>query len=67
MWYNEDEFYVYDSFYNRDPNKKYTRDDNGDDLPGNRSITNEALLERWSIGGMFGFYNYYGIVIGQYE
>jgi hypothetical protein len=47
LGYNENEFYVYDSFYNRDPSKEFTDDDNGV-LPGNRSISNDTLLERWS-------------------
>jgi uncharacterized protein YvpB len=47
LGYDEDEFYVYDSFYNRDPSKQFTDDDNGI-LPGNRSISNTVLLERWS-------------------
>lgn len=64
LGYNEDEFYIYDSFYNRDPSKKFTDDDNGM-LPGNRSISNDTLLERWSQWWMYGIYNYYAMVVGK--
>lgn len=62
LWYNENEFYVYDSFYNRDPSKQFTDDDNGI-LPGNRSLSNTVLLEKWSQWWMYGIYNYYAIVV----
>ncbi len=64
LGYDEDEFYVYDSFYNRDPSKQFTDDDNGI-LPGNRSISNTVLLERWSHWWMHGVYNYYAMVVGK--
>lgn len=66
LGYNEDEFYVYDSFYNRDPSKQFTDDDNGA-YPGNRSISNDTLLERWSQWWMYGIYNYYAMVISKHK
>lgn len=65
LGYNEHEFYVYDSFYNRDPGKQFTDDGNGL-LPGNRSLWNEVLLKKWSQWWMYGMYNYYAVVVSKH-
>lgn len=50
---SEDEFYIYDSLFDKDAN---------DDLPGNRNFTSEELLNFWRDGGMYGLYEWYAIV-----
>lgn len=57
---SKDEFYIYDSFHDKEK-EGYTKDDNGD-LPGNRTFTSKELLDFWRGGGMYGFYNWYAIV-----
>lgn len=50
---SENEFYIYDSLFDKDAN---------DDLPGNRNFTSEELLNFWRDGGMYGLYEWYAIV-----
>lgn len=56
----KDEFYLYDSFYDKGE-EGFTIDSNGE-LPGNRNYTYEQLLDFWRGGGMYGFFNWYAIV-----
>ena len=49
----QDEFYLYDSLYQKDEN---------DGFPGNRVLSNGELLDFWGGGGMYGFYEWYAIV-----
>lgn len=57
---NQDEFYFYDSWYNK-ADLGLTEDDNGD-LPGNRTLNTAELLDFWNKGGVLGFYKWYAIV-----
>jgi hypothetical protein len=59
----KDEFYVYDSNFDKGE-KGFTIDDN-DSLPGNRNFTSEELLNFWRSGGMYGLYNWYAIVASK--
>jgi hypothetical protein len=56
----EKTFYVYDSFFDKGEDG-LTKDANGD-LPGNRNLSFEELLNFWRGGGMYGLYNWYAIV-----
>lgn len=56
----KDEFYVYDSLFEKGE-EGFTIDEN-DSLPGNRNFTSEELLNFWRGGGMYGLYNWYAIV-----
>lgn len=58
----KDEFYFYDSFFDKDESKSgHTIDTNGD-APGNRIYSSKELLEFWRGGGMYGLYEWYAIV-----
>lgn len=57
---SKDEFYIYDSFYNK-AEEGLTIDNNGD-LPGNRNYSSKELLNFWRGGGMYGLYEWYIIV-----
>ena len=61
----KNEFYVYDSFFDKGE-KDLTIDENND-LPGNRTFTSNELLTFWSNGGMYGLYNWYTIVASYLE
>ncbi len=61
----QDEFYVYDSFYNKGEGN-LTKDGN-DNFPGNRNFTSQELLNFWRKGGMYGFYRWYIIVAENNE
>ena len=56
----KDEFYIYDSMYDKNE-EGFTVDDNNS-LPGNRNFTSKELLNFWRGGGMYGVYNWYTIV-----
>lgn len=56
----KDEFYAYDSFFEKG-SPGLTKDSNGD-LPGNRNYTSDKLLDFWKGGGMYGLYEWYLIV-----
>lgn len=55
-----DEFYVYDSLFEK-KEEGFTKDENGE-LPGNRTLSSELLLKFWRGGGMYGVYEWYAIV-----
>lgn len=57
LGYGDDEFYVYDSLHTKGVDG-LTVDSNGSTV-GNRSLSNEELLDFWSKGGMYGFYEDY--------
>jgi len=57
---SENEFYAYDSLFDKGE-EGLTIDDN-DSLPGNRNFTSEELLNFWRGGGMYGLYNWYAVV-----
>lgn len=62
LGYDQKGFIIYDSLLKASPqNKIYTVDLNGA-LPGNNRLGYKELLNSWSMGGMYGFYEYYGIV-----
>lgn len=62
LGYDRNGFIIYDSLLKASPqNKIYTVDLNGS-LPGNNRLGYKELLAGWSMGGMYGFYEYYGIV-----
>jgi len=67
LWYNQtkDEIYLYDPFLDRDPSQTYTKDKNGEDLPGNSTLSNTQLLDKRSQGWKFWLYNYYAIIVTQ--
>ena len=56
----KDEFYIYDSLFEK-KEEGSTEDDNGE-LPGNRTFSSDELLSFWQGGGMYGLYNWYAIV-----
>lgn len=60
---SKDEFYIYDSFYDKEK-EGYTKDDNGD-FSGNRTFTSKELLDFWRGGGMYGFYKWYAIIASK--
>ncbi len=60
---SQDEFYTYDSLFDKGENA-LTKDANST-LPGNRNFTSTELLDFWRKGGMYGFYNWYAIVAHQ--
>lgn len=58
----KDEFYAYDSLYKKHISiEGITEDDNGN-LPGNRNLTSNELLNFWEKGGMYGLFKWYAIV-----
>ncbi len=59
----KNEFYVYDSFFEKGE-KELTIDNNGS-LPGNRNFTSKELLNFWRGGGMYGMYHWYSIVASK--
>jgi len=59
----KDEFYVYDSLFEKGK-EGFTIVDNAS-LPGNRNYTSEALLNFWRGGGMHGKFIWYAIVAGK--
>lgn len=62
LGYDKKGFIIYDSLLKASPqNRIYTVDLNGS-LPGNNRLGYKELLASWSKGGMYGFYEYYGIV-----
>jgi hypothetical protein len=63
LGYNENSFYIYDSWHTRDYTKPglYTVDDNGP-LPGNRTLSNQQLLEFWGGMKLAGFAFWYALV-----
>lgn len=67
LGYNQEkkEFYVYDSFYDKDV-PGMTIDSNGD-LPGNRIYSHDELLTFWRGGGMYGLYEWYAIAVSRQE
>lgn len=60
---NKNEFYVYDSMFDKGENG-LTKDANGE-LPGNRNLTSEELLNFWRGGGMYGLYKWYAIIASK--
>lgn len=58
---NTNDFFVYDPVYTRGEDG-YTVDDNGN-LPGNRNINWDVLREQWDEGGVFGFFEWYALVV----
>jgi hypothetical protein len=57
---SKDEFYIYDSLFEKGQ-EGFTQDENSS-LPGNRNYSSEELLNFWRGGGMYGVYNWYAIV-----
>jgi hypothetical protein len=63
LGYEDDEFYVYDSWHTKNPLKpgSYTYDDNGI-LPGNLTLSEEKLLSFWEGSEKFLFFAWYALV-----
>jgi len=61
--FEDKEFYVYDSWHDAGESG-LTVDDNGV-LPGNRTLSEEELLDFWSGGGVYGFYTWYAVVVSK--
>lgn len=58
----KNEFYLYDSMQEKNPNMEgLTTDENGE-LPGNNTFSSKELVDFWSNGGMYGLYKWYAIV-----
>ncbi len=58
---NKGEFYVYDSAFDaKKSDESMTLDKNGA-LPGNVTMTNDALINFWRSGGMYGIYKWYAV------
>lgn len=61
---NIDEYYIYDSLREASLDQpNMTIDENGA-LPGNTTINSDELLNFWRGGGMYGFWEWYGLVAG---
>ncbi|MFA5854944.1 MAG: hypothetical protein WC846_01465 [Candidatus Gracilibacteria bacterium] len=58
----KDEFYIYDSLYDKNPDSAELTKDNNANLPGNRTLSSQELLDFWRGGGMYGIYEWYGVV-----
>lgn len=60
--FNADEYYIYDSLQ---PSLKdepdMTIDENGS-MPGNMTLSSKKLLDFWAGGGIYGFWEWYGLV-----
>ncbi|OGH62239.1 MAG: hypothetical protein A2848_02090 [Candidatus Magasanikbacteria bacterium RIFCSPHIGHO2_01_FULL_50_8] len=54
-------FDVYDSWHTKHQGG-FTTDDNGD-APGNRTLSEDELLDFWRGGGVFGLYRYYALIV----
>lgn len=63
--YGTDGFFEYDPNFTADP-KDPTRtvDENGEALPGNRTLSPERLLEMWGKGGIAGLYTWWYVPLG---
>lgn len=59
----KDEFYIYDSLMER-LEGGLTKDEN-ENLPGNKTISTNKLLEMWAGGGMLGMYEWLAIICGK--
>jgi len=59
-----DQYFIYDSIQAPShENPELTTDDN-DFLPGNKIMKSRELLDFWRGGGMYGFWEWYGLVAG---
>lgn len=59
---SKNEFYIYDSLHDKDGRiKELTKDENAS-LPGNRTLSSEAVLDFWRNGGIYGIYKWYALV-----
>lgn len=57
-----DQYYIYDSLQSASPDQpSMTTDDNGP-LPGNATLNSSELLDFWRGGGMYGLWEWYGLV-----
>ncbi|MDD3861366.1 MAG: hypothetical protein PHP74_00510 [Candidatus Gracilibacteria bacterium] len=59
---NKDEFYIYDSLQEENPDNLSLTIDENDELPGNKSMSSKDLMDFWRKGGMYGIYKWYAIV-----
>lgn len=58
----EDKYYIYDSLQTASPDQQVmTIDENGQN-PGNATLNSIELLDFWRGGGMYGLWNWYGLV-----
>lgn len=64
LGYEGVDFHVYDSLHTRGSEAGQTIDSNGSDA-GNVNFSSEELLEFWSNGGMYGFYEWYVVSVAM--
>lgn len=59
---SKNEFYIYDSLLDENPDAEGLTIDKNGNLPGNKTITSIELLDFWKNGGMYWMYEWYAIV-----
>ena len=58
-----DQYYLYDSLQVQSPEQKnFTIDENGA-FPGNKTMSSQEFLDFWRGGGMYGLWEWYGLVL----
>jgi len=60
-----DQYYVYDSLQSFLPEKKDITIDENSDFPGNKSMKSQEILDFWRGGGMYGLWEWYGLVASK--
>ncbi len=58
-----DEYYIYDSLEAKLPEQTGMTIDDNDDFPGNKTMKSQEILNFWRGGGMYGLWEWYGLVV----
>jgi len=59
---NLDEYYIYDSLQSASHDQQGMTTDENSSLPGNVTLSSNEFLDFWRGGGMYGLWNWYGLV-----
>ncbi len=59
---NSDQYYIYDSLQSSSSEQKDMTTDKNSTLPGNKSMKSQELIDFWRGGGMYGLWEWYGLV-----
>jgi hypothetical protein len=61
LGYKSNIFFIYDSLQKADKNNKLTIDKNGN-LPGNKNMSKNELLDFWCKGGKYNMFKWYALI-----
>lgn len=59
--FSTDQYYIYDSLQTSSPGQKDVTADENATLPGNKIMNSRELIDFWRGGGMYGFWEWYGL------